>query len=192
MSWKDHVDVLSKKLNKACYALRSIKPLLSTDTLRMIYFSYVHSIMLYGIIFWGNSHLINSVFKIQRRIIRIITNTGSRDSCRELFKQLQILPLPSQYIFSILVFGNGNSDLFQLNSEIRDLNTRYKCNLHLSSTHLTLVQKGVHYSGSKIYNHLPSSIKALSKHTKLFKLRLKRFLIEHSFYSLNEFYQLKT
>ena len=86
---------------------------------------------------------------------------------------------------SILVFVNGNSDLFQLNSEIHDLNTRYNCNLHLPSTHLTLVQKGVHYSGSKIYNHLPTSINALSKHTKLFKLRLKRFRIEHSFYSLN-------
>ena len=116
---------------QSCYAIRSIKPLMSTDTLRMICFSYVHSIMLYGIIFWGNSHLINSVFKIQKTIIRIITNTGSRDSCRELFKQLQILTLPSQYIISILVFVNGNSDLFQLNSEIHDLNTRYNCNLHL-------------------------------------------------------------
>ena len=44
------------------------------------------------------------------------------------------IPIPSQYIFSILVFINGNSDLFQLNSEIHDLNTRYNCNLHLSST----------------------------------------------------------
>jgi hypothetical protein len=62
------------------------------------------------------------------------------------------IPIPSQYIFSILVFVNGNSDLFQLNSEIHDLNTRYNCNLHLPSTQLTLVQKGVHYSGNKIYN----------------------------------------
>jgi len=66
------------------------------------YFSYVHSVMSYGIIFWGNSHPSNSIFKIQKRIIRIITNTGSHDSCRQLFKQLQILSLPSQYIFSHL------------------------------------------------------------------------------------------
>jgi hypothetical protein len=61
------------------------------DTLRKIYFSYAHSIMSYGIIFWGNSHLSNSIFKMKKRLIRIITNAGSRDSCRELFKQLQIL-----------------------------------------------------------------------------------------------------
>ena len=104
------------------------------DILRMIYFSYVCSVMSYGIIFRGNSHHSNSIFKSRKRIIRIITNTGSRDSCLQLFKQLQILSLPSQYISSLLVFVNKNRDLFQSNSEIHDLNTRFKYNLHLPST----------------------------------------------------------
>jgi hypothetical protein len=68
----------------------------------MIYFSYVHSVMSYGIIFGGNSHHSDSIFKIKKRILRIITNTGRRDSCRQLYKQLQILPLPSRYIFALL------------------------------------------------------------------------------------------
>jgi len=146
--------------------------------------------MSYGIIFWGNSHHCNSIFKIQKRIIRIITNTGSRDSHCQLFKQLQILSLPSQYIFSLLVFVNKNRGLFQSNYEIHDLNTRINQNLHLPSTILTLVQKGVLYSGSKIYNHLPSNIKVLSNDTKLYKSTLNSYIIEHMFYSLDEFYQL--
>ena len=143
------------KLNKVCYAIRSIKPFLFVDILRMIYFSYVMS---YGIIFWGNSHPSNSILKIQKRIIKIIRNTSNRDSCCQLFKLLQILSLPSQYIFSLLVFVNNNRGLFQCNSEIHDLNTRFNHNLHLLSTNLTSVQKGVMYSGSKIYNHLSSNI----------------------------------
>jgi len=135
-------------LNKACYAIRSIKPFLSVDILRMIYFSYVYSVMLYGIIFGGNSHRSNSIFKIQKRIIRIITNTGSHDSCHQLFKQLQILSLPSQYIFSLLLFVNKNRGLFQSHSETHDLNTCFNHNLHLPSTNLTLVHKEVLYSGS--------------------------------------------
>jgi len=111
LSWKDHIAALTSKLNKVCYAIRSIKPSLSVDMLRMVYFSYVHSVMLYGIIFWGNSHPSNSIFKIKKRIIRIITNTGSHDSCCHLFKQLQILSLPSQYIFSLVVFVNKNRGL---------------------------------------------------------------------------------
>jgi len=139
LSWKDHIAALTSKLNKACYAIRSIKPLLSADIWRMICFSYVHSVMSYGIIFWGNSHPSNSIFKIQKRIIRIITNTSSCDSCHHLFKQLQILSLPSQYIFSLHVFVKKNRGLFQSNSEIHDLNTRFNHNLHLPSTNFTLV-----------------------------------------------------
>jgi hypothetical protein len=75
-------------------------------------------------------------------------------------------------IFSVLTFVNKNRDLFQSNSEIHDINTHYTYNLHLPSTNLTLVQKGVPYSGSKIYNHLPLSIKILSNDDKNFKSTL--------------------
>ena len=53
LSWRDHIVELTSKLNKACYAIRAIKPFMSLDVLRMIYFSYVHSVMSYGIIFGG-------------------------------------------------------------------------------------------------------------------------------------------
>jgi len=70
LSWKDHIPALTSKLNKVCYAIRVIKPFMSVDILRMIYFSYAHSVMSYGIIIFGdNSHHSNSIFKIQKRII---------------------------------------------------------------------------------------------------------------------------
>jgi hypothetical protein len=59
----------------------------------------------------------------------------------------------------------------------------------LPSTNLTLVQKGVLYSGSKIYNRLPLSIKAHSNDAKRFNTSLKNYLIEHAFYSLDEYYE---
>ena len=60
----------------------------------------------------------------------------------------------------------------------------------LPSTNLTLVKKGVLYSGSKIYNHLLLNIKALSKGAKQFKSKLRSYLIKHTFYNLEEYYQL--
>ena len=80
LSWKDHITRLTPELNKACYAIRSIKPLMSLDVMKMIYYSYVHSVTSYGIILWGNSHLSGSIFKIQKGIITIIANSGRRDS----------------------------------------------------------------------------------------------------------------
>jgi len=95
LSWKAHIVDLTSKLNKACYAIRAVKLFVTLNVLRTVYFSYFHSIMSHGIIFWGNSHLSSNIFKIQKRIIRIITNKSKCDSCWHLYKQLQILTLPS-------------------------------------------------------------------------------------------------
>jgi len=163
---------------------------MTLQALKTVYFSYFHSIMLYGIIFWGNSCVSKDIFKIQKRIIRILTNTPNQDSCRPLFKQLQILTLPSQYLYSLLVFVIKNRDLFSLNSDIYNLNTRSKNNLHLASTNLTMIQKGVLHSGSRFFNYLPSQIINLSGDLKSFKRKLRKFLIEHTFYNLDEFRQV--
>jgi len=53
--WKRHINQILSRLSSACYAIRVITPLMSEDILKMIYHSYVHSIMTYGVIFWGNS-----------------------------------------------------------------------------------------------------------------------------------------
>jgi hypothetical protein len=50
-----------------------------------------------------------------------------------------------------------------------------------------VVQNGVYSTGIKLYIHLPPNIKNLSKEIKLFKPALKRFLLTHSFYSVEEY-----
>jgi hypothetical protein len=45
--------------------------------------SYFHSFMTYGIIFCGNSPHSSHIFRLQKRVIRIITNSRSRDPVRE-------------------------------------------------------------------------------------------------------------
>jgi hypothetical protein len=84
LNWKHHISELIPRRNKACYAIRSIKPFMSLNVLRSTYFSYAHSIMSYGLIFWGNSTDSDNIFKIQKRIIRIITNSNKNASCKEL------------------------------------------------------------------------------------------------------------
>jgi hypothetical protein len=60
--------------------------------------------MSYGIILGGNSPNSNPVFKIQKIIKRIIMNAGYKDSGHPLFMKLNILPLYSQYKFSLSTF----------------------------------------------------------------------------------------
>jgi len=132
LSWKNYIDELICKLNKACYAIRSVAPLMSPEVLRMIYFSYVHTIISHGII-WGGGDFSHSkiIFKIQKRIIRVIMNSSGRNYCRDLFKKLNILPPHSQYLFSLVLFVIKNRDLFRSNSEVYNISTRYISYLHM-------------------------------------------------------------
>ena len=58
-------------------------------------FPYFHSILSYGIILWGKSAYSSDIFKIQKRIIRIIMNVTNADNYLQLFKNLKIVTLKS-------------------------------------------------------------------------------------------------
>jgi len=157
----------------------------------MFYFSIVYSIISYGIIYWGVSSHSKIIFKIQKRIIRIITNPANKDSCWDLFKKLNILPLQLQYIFSLLMFVVKNNDLFKTNSDVHNFNTRSHYDLHIPAVNFAVFQNGVWYSGIKIYNYLPPTIKKLSYDISKFIAALKRLLYTNSFYTLEEYYSWK-
>jgi hypothetical protein len=63
----------------------------------------------YGIIFGGNSSNSGKIFTLQKRIIRIMMGAHPRNACRKLFKKLEILTVPSQYIYSLMSFFNWKS-----------------------------------------------------------------------------------
>jgi hypothetical protein len=100
VSWKNHIDIIVPKLSSACFTVRTVQPFLFQESLWMVYFSYFHFIMTYGLVFWGNSYHSNTVFKLQKRITRIMMGIRDRESCREYFRKLKILPLQSQYIYT--------------------------------------------------------------------------------------------
>jgi hypothetical protein len=56
---------------------------------------------------------------------------------------------------------------------------------------LAAFQKGVWYSGTKVYNHLPLPLKQLSHDVFKFKAALKGLLFANSFYTLEEYYSWK-
>jgi hypothetical protein len=139
-------------------------------------------------IFWGNSCHISMIFKIQKRIIRFIANSNYRTSCRDHFKKLNILPLQSQYILSLVKFVVGNFVEFSTNTDMHSFNTRQKSHLHPPSTRITKFQKSVHYMGVKIFSKFPPKIQHLCYNKNQFHKTLKKILFLGSFYTLEEFY----
>ena len=142
ISRKTHTECIKTKLSSACYVVRSVKPYVTTNTLKIIYYSFFQTVMTYDLLFWGNFLDSIKIFRLQKKIIRIMMGCRSRNSCKKLFFNLEILPFPSQYILLLLLFKMRNKNQFLINSEIYHINTRQHANLHQPSINVTKYQKG--------------------------------------------------
>jgi hypothetical protein len=153
----------------------------------MIYFAYFYAVMEYGIIFWGDSVESKRIFQKQKRIVRIMTGSTSRISCRTLFKKLQILTLISQYILSLIWFLSSNLEIYKFDTSVHNINSRHKLKLHKPAARLAMYQRSVYCNSINVYNKLPDDIAALVSNKKCFLLQLKKHLTDKPFYSVEEF-----
>jgi hypothetical protein len=99
----------------------------------------------------------------------------NRESCRNLFKELKILLLVSQYIISLLTLVSNNKELYITNCEVCNINTGHTSKLHLTRAHLNIYQKVVYYSGIKIFKSLPRCIKSYIDNPRIFKKTIRNF-----------------
>jgi len=187
INWKNHIQKILLKLSSACYLIRRMGPLCNLTTLKMIYFAYFHSIMEFGIIFCGISVESKQILLQQKRIIRVMTGTNSRTSCRNLFRKLEILTLLSQFIFSTMKFLSSNMDQFTFNLSVYNINTRLRLKLHKPIVKFKMNQWSSYNSCINIYNKLPDDLAYLITKKKQFLLELKKHLITKLYYSLEEF-----
>jgi len=104
INWSCYIEYVIPELSSACYTMSSIKPFLSLNTLKTLYYSYFNTIISYGLPFWGNSPHAMKIFRMQKkRIVRIMMGYKNRVPCRNLFRRLEILPFVSQYILSLML-----------------------------------------------------------------------------------------
>ena len=187
LNWKTHIKKILPKLSSSCYLIRRMYASCNINTLKMIYFAYFHSIMEFGIIFWGVSMESKRIFIQQKRTVRIMTGSSIRTSCRRLFQQLRILTLTSQYILSLMSFLSSNLDRFVFNSSVHNKNTRYRLKLHKPQANLKMFQRSTYYNCINIYNELPGELANLISDKKQFLRKLKTYLLDRPYYTLGEF-----
>ena len=98
INWKNHTEQMIPKLSEACNAIRSMAHTSNINTLKSIYYACFHSIIKYGIIFWGNSSNSANIFTSQKQIIRTMAAAQPKTCCRNLFTQLETPSIPCLYI----------------------------------------------------------------------------------------------
>jgi hypothetical protein len=107
-------------------------------------------------------------------------------SCKQHFKALLILPLPSLFIYEILVYIKSNLNDFTANSGYHTHNTRKKDDLYIVPCNTSLYKNNNSNIELRLLNHLPQNLKGIAAPHK-FKKALKTYLLRHCFYSVEEF-----
>ena len=143
---------------------------MNRSTLVTLYNSFVLPYISYCIEVWVNTFDNNLLppYRLQKRVIRIITFSCYIAHTLDLFKDMKILTLSKLYIpkVHIFVYKFENNTLpelflsmFTTNSQIHTYPTRTSSNLHIPIRNLKMVYRAVRYSGVKIWNNIKSKIK---------------------------------
>lgn len=191
LNWKDHVEHLASKLSSFCYALRVISRTINIEAALSAYYAYVYSRIKYGVIFWGCSVESERIFKLQKSCLRSIFGLQSRDSCRNIFKNYNVLTLPAVYVLECVVFVRENYVLFQDQEHIHVYNTRGSRSGHLlpPQTTKSLISKSVVTQPVKIYNHLSNDFK--QRDTMTLSKVLRKYLQSNILYDVKDFFSKK-
>jgi hypothetical protein len=90
INWKGCIEHATK-FSAACYIMRSVKPWLSLNTLKIVYYTYFNSVIHDYLPFWVNSAHSIHIFRMQNNVVRILLGNKRRVSCRNQFVKLKIL-----------------------------------------------------------------------------------------------------
>ena len=105
------------------------------DTLWMICFADFNFVIKYGIIWGGYSANTDQVFILQKRVVKMKATI----ECR-LFKKSDIVPIPCQYIFSLMMLAVKLED-FWMNFSVHSADTRNKAQPLRPVANLSCFQK---------------------------------------------------
>jgi hypothetical protein len=142
----------------------------------------------YGIILWGGDKKIKIFLNLQKRVLHIISGVRNRTSCRHIFKDYDVLTLPSLYILQVVCFIKKHKYVMVKSSDIHNYKTQRKLNLHVQYCNTVLFKKSVMNMGISLYNN--NHIKQKNNFNS-FKKGLRSLLLKHSFYSVDEFVSFK-
>jgi len=196
MSWSAHCDDVVKKLRSTTYLFVQLRGRVSDNILRQMYFAYTQSQVLYSIVIWGAPPSMDKVFVAQKRVLRAMA--GKRywksltpvESCRQLFKQFEILPVYSLYILECVKFVKKYPEKFTRNCDIHDYNTRNKNKLAVKPSTLKLSDLNPSVMMVKLYNHLPDQLKNV-ENVDLFTKCAKKLFMYYQFYTVTDYYNCK-
>ena len=106
ITWKDHIKTVENKISKNIGLLYRAKQFLDTNSIKSLYFSYIHSYLNYANIAWASTQKtkLNRIYIKQKHAVRIIFNKDKLSHSRPLLKTLNALNIYQLNIYQNLSF----------------------------------------------------------------------------------------
>ena len=182
MNWNSHTQKIANKISRTLGVMNRLKRYLPISAMKLMYDSLILSHLQFGITSWGFEW--DRISKLQKRALRIMTNSKYNAHTDPLFKRLHLLKVNDIFDVQCLKFWykfvnkklpNYFRDMFKYNYELHEIGTRSHDQLHLYPTRT---------SGARnvLRHHIPE---LLNKFPKYLTERIKT----HSLYSI--FYNIK-
>ena len=106
LKWDVHVLKLKQKISKGLGILCKARKLLPKDILLQLYYSFIYPYLTYGIVVWGSTcqYILDSLFKLQKRAVRLVTMSTYNTHTANLFRCTNILQVQKVYVFNVMIF----------------------------------------------------------------------------------------
>ena len=173
-----HINYISNKISKHIGILYKIKDKLTLEAKLSYYYAFVYPYLSYNVCVWGSTYSshIQRIIILQKKVIRIITNSSYTAHTRPLFSQLGILEFEDVLKFDLLkyVHKSISKNIFSFNNN-RASRDPYliKPTFH----RLSKTQHAFSFQGPTEWNKLPLHLRTIVDFRR-FKLNLKRYLLE--------------
>jgi hypothetical protein len=187
LTWKLHIRQTCVKLSRVIFLLRRLRDFTSDHFLRVAYYAFFHTHLLYGLNLWGNAADAIEIFKLQKAAIRILARIVGRGSCREAFRNHKILTLPSLFIHRCANYVHRNRETHPCRQHVHDHDTRNKGMLEIPHRRLERTKRSFKIICLAIYNNLPLNIRSLS--VEEFDKRTTSLLLDKVYYSIDEYFE---
>ena len=178
ISFKQHINEVCNKIARSISMLFNLKDYMPMHVLKTIYYSHVHPHLNYCLPIWGSTYPthLQSVFLLQKRAIRLVTNKPFLEHTNPLFKSSNIIKFFDLVKLEIGSFMFKNNELPIFNRLVHNYNTRHRNNLIPPTHDLSLFKRSILYMGPHTWNLISNNIKNKSS-LRPFRIAYKKHLL---------------
>ena len=186
LTWKPHIDYVSKKIAKNIGIIIKARKIFDKDTLLTLYYSFIFPYFNYCIHLWGSTCIthLKKLDTLHKKIIRIIAGVNRKAHTVPLFNDLKILTLKHlfKYNIGLLMYKYHHGwlpsvlDMFSRNREVGV--SRHGDYFQTPIFHTDLGQMSFEFQAVKIWNKIYKFVKVDIK-IGTFKKYLKSYLIKN-------------